>query len=98
MRFLTLSLLAYITGSTFCEVLEISLGVTTLSKVTSFLEETNFSELTVLLVVIVFLTEFAYIEVASIGSTCIGDDFIRVVSIEVAASASVRGAGIGNTD
>ena len=82
----------------FCEVLEIYSGVTTCPEVISFSEKTNFLELTVLLVAIVSLTGIACIEAICIRNTCNGDDFTRAISIEVAASASIRGAYVKNID
>ena len=98
MRFFTLSLLACITGLTFCEVLEISSGITTCSELTSFLRERNFSELTILLVVIVSLTEVACIEAVGIKSTCIGDDSTRTVSIDVITNTSIKYASVSGTN
>lgn len=93
-----MSFLLCITGLTFCEVLEIFSRVTTCLEMTSFLEETNSSELTILLLVIVSLTGAPCIEAAGIGSTCIGDDSTGAVSIEIAASAFIRAAGVRGTD
>lgn len=98
MRFLTLSLLACITGLTFCEVFKISSGVTTCLKVTSFSKETNSSELTALTVVIISWTRVICIEATGIGSICIGDYFIRAISIEFIANTSFRDAGIRGTN
>lgn len=48
--------------------------------------------------VIVSLIGVAYIEAAGIRSTCIGDDSIGVISIEVAGGASIRSASVKGTD
>ena len=82
----------------FCEVFEISSGVTTCSEMTNFLKETNFLELTALLVMIGFLTRIAYIETANIGNTCIRDDFTKVVNIEIAVNIFIKGIDVWGTD
>ena len=74
------------------------LGITTLLEVANFSKETSSLGLTALLVLIDFLTGVAYIEDASTGNTCIGDNSIRVISIEVAISISIRGTGVRCTD
>ena len=47
---------------------------------------------------IVFLIGVTYIEAAGIRNTCIGDDSIRVISIEVAGGASIKSASVKDTD